>query len=81
MRMTLVHFWSMSPDPELYSRVDRSELAHILFKKCILCIQYLGRLWYAKVLNGPLATNQQYRISFNRNTMVVDGHFIREGHL
>ena len=27
----------------------------------------------------PLATIEQYRISFSRNTMVVNDHFIREG--
>ena len=40
----------------------------------------LGRLWYAEVLSEPLATIEQYRISFNRNTMVVNDHFIMEGH-
>ena len=45
---------------------------------CIFRIQYLKRLWYAKVLSEPLATIKQYRISFNR--MVVNDHFIREGH-
>ena len=47
----------------------------------IFCIQYLRRLWYAKVFNEPLAAIEQYRISFNRNTMVVNDHFIREGQL
>ena len=37
-------------------------------------------LWHAKVLSEPLATIEQYRISLNRNTMVVNDHFIREGH-
>ena len=32
-------------------------------------------LWYAKVLSDPLATIEQYRISFNRNNMVVNKHF------
>ena len=63
-------------------RVDRGYLSQILFQDfCIFCIQYLGRLWYAKVLSEPLATIERYRISFNRNTMVVNDHFIREGHL
>ena len=39
------------------------------------------RLWYVKVLSQPLATIEQCRISFNRNTMVDNYHFIREGHL
>ena len=38
-------------------------------------------LWYATVLSEPLATIEQYRISLNRNTMVVNDDFIREGHL
>ena len=39
-------------------------------------------MWYAKVLSEPLATIiEQYQISFNRNTMIVNDHFIREGHL
>ena len=46
----------------------------------IFCIQYLGRLWYAKVLSEPLAKIEQYRISFIRNAMVVNDHFIREGY-
>ena len=63
-------------------RVDRGELSHILFQSfCILCIQYLGRLWYANVLSEPLATIEQYRISCNRNTIIVNDHFITEGHL
>ena len=33
------------------------------------------------VLSEPLATIEQYRISFNRNTMVFDDQFIREDHL
>ena len=57
-------------------------MSHILFQDfCIFCIQYLGRLWYGKVLSEPLATIEQYRISFNRNTMVVNDHFMKEGHL
>ena len=65
---------------QLKDRVD--QLSHILFQDfCIYCIQYLGRLWYAKVLSEPLATIKQYRISFNHNTMVFDDQFIREGHL
>ena len=40
-------------------------MSHILFQDfCIFCNQYLGRLWYAKVLRKPLATIEQYRISF-----------------
>ena len=30
---------------------------------------------------NPLATIEQYRISFNRNIMVVNDHFIKEGRL
>ena len=57
-------------------------LSHILLKDyCIFCIQYLGRLWCANVLSEPLDTIEQYRSSFNRNTMVINDHFIREGHL
>ena len=41
----------------------------------------LVRLPYAKVLSEPLATVEQNRISFNRNTMFVNYHFIREGYL
>ena len=37
-------------------------------------------LWYTKVLSEPLATIQQYRISFNHYTMIVNDHFISEGH-
>ena len=48
---------------------------------CIFCIQYLGRLCYVEVLSEPLATVEQYRISFNRNTIVVNIHFIRESYL
>ena len=59
-------------------RVDRGWLSHILSQDFfIFCIQYLGGLWYAKVLNEPLATIEQYRISFYRNTMVVNDHFPR----
>ena len=47
----------------------------------IYCIQYLGRLWDAKVSSEPLARMEQYRISFSCNTMVVNYHFIRKGHL
>ena len=39
---------------------------HLIFKKV--------------VLTEPLATIEQYWISFNRNTMVVNDHFIRKGH-
>ena len=64
------------------NRVDRGLLSHIFFQDfCIMCILYLGRLWYAKVLSEPLARIKQYRIYFNGNTMVVNDHFIREGHL
>ena len=57
-------------------------MSQILFQDFrIYCIQYLGTLRYAKVLSEPLATIEQYRISFNRNTMVVNNHFIRESHL
>ena len=31
-------------------------------------------------MSEPLATIKQYRISFNRNTMVLNDHFITEGH-
>ena len=55
---------------------------HILFQDfCIFCSQYLGRLWYAKFFSEPLATIKQYRISFNRKSMVINEHSIREGHL
>ena len=33
------------------------------------------------VLSEPLSAIEQYQISFNRNTMVVNDHFIWEGHL
>ena len=33
-----------------------------------------------KIFSESLATIEQYRISFNRNIMVVNDHFIREGH-
>ena len=57
-------------------------MSHTLFQDFfIFCIQYLGRLQYAKVLSEPLATIEQYRVSSNRNTMVVNDHFIREGYL
>ena len=32
-------------------------------------------------VNNIGATIEQYRISFNRNTIVFDDHFIRDGHL
>ena len=38
-------------------------------------------LWYAKVLSEPLATVEQYQISFNCDTMVVNDYIIREGQL
>ena len=44
---------------------------HSIFRKAV----------YAKLSSEPLATIEQYRISFNRNTKVVNDHFIREGHL
>ena len=54
--------------------------SHIFFQDfCMFCIQYLERLRYAKVFIEPLATIEQYRISFDRNTVVVND--IREGHL
>ena len=56
--------------------IQNQELKKIRFKFqdfSIFCMQYLGRL--------ILATIEQYRISFNRNTIVVNDHFIREGHL
>ena len=31
-------------------------------------------------MSEPRVTIKQYRISFNHNTMVVNYHFIREGH-
>ena len=34
-----------------------------------------------KVLNEPLATIEEYLISFNRKIMVLNDHFMREGHL
>ena len=48
-------------------RVARGQLSHILFHNfCFFfCIQYLGRLWYAKDFSEPLATIQQHRIFFN----------------
>ena len=53
-----------------YSKVDRASF-HTFQDFCILCIQYVERLWYTKILSEPLATIKQYRISFNRNTMPV----------
>ena len=41
-------------------------------------MQYLG---YTEILTELLDAIEQYRISFNRNTMVVNDHFIREDHL
>ena len=32
-------------------------------------------------MSEPLATFKQYRISFNRNTMIINDHFIRKGHV
>ena len=62
-------------------RVDRGQSSHISFQDCcISSIQYLEKVWYAKVLSEPLVTIEQYRISLNRNTMVINYHFIREGH-
>ena len=53
-------------------------MLHILFQDfCIFCIQYLGRQRYAKILSETLTSIKQYRISFNRNIMVVNDHFIR----
>ena len=49
------------------------------FLKTFACLE-LGRLWYAKVLSVSLATIEKYRISFNRNTVVVNDHFTRAGH-
>ena len=43
-------------------------LHHLIFKKAV------------KIFSESLATIEQYRISFNRNIMVVNDHFIREGH-
>ena len=58
--------------------VDRGYLSHFLFQDfCIFCVWFLGRLWYAKILSGLLATIEQYGISFKRNTMVVNEQFIR----
>ena len=75
-----IYFFIISKDS--YSRVEQGNLSHILFQDyCILCIQYLGRLYCAKVLSEPLVLIKQHRISLNRNTMVVNDHFIREGHL
>ena len=34
-----------------------------------------------KILSELLVTIEQYRISFNLNTMIVNDHFIGEGHL
>ena len=60
-------------------KIDRGWLSHILFENfCIFCVQYLTKLWYAKISSEPLATIEQYRISFNHNTMVVNEQFIRE---
>ena len=52
------------------------KLALVLIKH-----RYLGRLCYAKVLSRTLVTIEQYRISFNRNIMVVNDHSIRECYL
>ena len=43
--------------------------------------RFLYFLHYAKVLSKSLATIEQYRIPFNHNAMVVNDHFISEGHV
>ena len=64
------------------SGVDRGYLSHFLFDDFfIFRVWFLGRLWYAKILSEILATIEQYRISFKRNTMVVNKQLIRRRHL
>ena len=64
------------------NRVDGGWLSHIVFEYfCSFRVQYLGRLWYAKFSSELRATIEHYRISFNRNTMIVNEQFIRESHL
>ena len=63
-------------------RVDRGHLSRFLIKDfCIFRVWFLGRLWYAKIWSELLATIEQYRISFKRNTMVVNEQFIRRRRL
>ena len=64
------------------SRVGRGYLSHFLFVDfCIFRVWFLGRLWYAKISSELLTKIEQYRISFKRNTMVVNEQFIRRRHL
>ena len=44
----------------------------------IFCIQYLGRLWYAKFSNKTLTTIEQYRIFFNRPSYRDNSHRNRD---
>ena len=61
--------WYLDPDPDRNLTESKNWLKLIDLKE------------FKSVLREPLATIEQYRISFNRNTMVVNDHFIREGHL
>ena len=66
---------------EIY-KVDRGYLSHFLFEDfCIFRVWFLGRLWCAEISSELLATIEQYRISFKRNTMVVNDQLIRRCHL
>ena len=63
-------------------RVYRGYLSHFLFEDFwIFRVWFLGRLWYVKISNELSATIEQYRISFKRNTMVINEQFIRRRHL
>ena len=62
--------------------VDRGYLSQFLFEDfCIFRVWFLGRLWYAKISSELLTTIEQYRISFERYTMVVNEQFMRRRHL
>ena len=57
------------------NRVDRGELSHFLFEDfSIFRVWFLWRLRYAKISSELLATIEQYQITFERNTMVVNKH-------
>ena len=54
-------------------RVDRGYLSHFLVEDfCLFRVWFLGTLWYAKISSELLDIIEQYRISFKRNTMVVN---------
>ena len=63
----------------------KTRLSLIRTKLVCLCRQKVKAaashpvLPYAKVSSEPQAAIKQYRIPFNRNTMVVDKQFIRDG--